>query len=81
MFGHVTQRYHGSREHWNPAKETRYLIDVFDVRAPEKVLRAIEGASKLPAEERWVYFVSKEDIRAGHASDGTEINSICTSIL
>lgn len=81
MFGHVTQRYHGSTEHWNPVKETHYLIDVFNVRTSPKVLQVIERASQLPVEQRWVYFVSEEDIRAGYAPDGTEINPLCTSIL
>lgn len=62
-------------------KQTTYLIEVFDFIFMPQAIGTLLKASQLPLAERWVYFVTRQEIKAGVTHDGVKIGSISKHIL
>ena len=64
-----------------PDKQTAYLIDVFDVRLSAEAMRKLLVAASQSVAERWVYFVSCDEMAAGVTHDGVAIGPISHSVM
>ncbi|HET6747394.1 MAG TPA: hypothetical protein VFH06_04790 [Candidatus Saccharimonadales bacterium] len=62
-------------------KKTAYLIEVFQVGFPANVMRKLLEAATRPIEDRWAYFVSREEIEKGETHDSVKIGPISAYIL
>lgn len=74
-------RYNGVTTREVPEQKTLYLIEVFNVTLSPPVMGKLLAASTIPVADRWMYFVTDDEIRAEITHEGVRIGRISKSLL
>jgi hypothetical protein len=64
-----------------PEKQTAYLLEIFNVTVRREIMRKLHVAAEVPSKQRLLYFVTREELLAGVARDGTPIGPIARVAL